>query len=1753
LVLFKKRRLLGIIVIVMFLTSLFQVLLPDLVSFAAGGPTQGIPLLVSSGGTNSIHESLIASNQSTAGLGRVTNVYNWYKNGVSYTNLLMPFESNNSAVAEDYSGYGNNGNVTGVTWTPKSVVGGAYNFNGVNSSITVQNSMSLGGNGNWSEISIEFWVNPAAPQRGSYIIARKMASNSTGSYVVGFQRSSREPANTLYWDITTNDGDDYSIYDTTATVIPTGVWTHVVCTFRSDTGLTIYINGTQAANRSVQATIEGPTSNPLDYEKDEQLFIGYSGDQSNSGGWLNGTLDDVRIYPKKLTPDQITQLYAETKDGLSNSSIIVPQELNDIYQNVWKCEVIPNDGTQDGTARFSNPLTVLIFEPVIQNQNPTDRAFQVSTSLTRLLFKLVDYQGKPMNFYLTTSPNIGYGNGNSVANGTTVSVSIGGLISGTKYAWQLNVTDGSYWTNKTYTFNTALITLKWVTTGLPHGFSGAVIGPLFKGVKEEDIIQAGIGSVSCLNGTNGKVIWTYNDSAIGFYCQPQMADLNKDGNLEIIVTLEFPAGCLVLFGNGTRDWKDSRLDLAGSITSSPVVADVDGNGYPTIFIGAQDILTYNGAIFALRGYDGQVLRSTWAYRPCSGGFSIADTRNDGNFTLFMGDRAAGDAINETTGQSIGGQGLRALDARTFQSLWNRTDILCSSATGIPADVNNDGILEVVIENLRDRVYVLNATDGSTINATTPTDPSNVPSHYKPTVADIDGDGHLEFLLADGEHGNTPSYILVLDLVTFQRKATIDVGLCTYPPSAAPVTGDGTLDMLACNYTALFIIDGKTDTVRDMVGGLTGRLNYAVVQDIDGDGLNEIVVQSSWGRVYAFDTPATRPTPRPRSEVQYYGEQRHNVEQYEPLPGSLYPVIYNPLPINGASNVSTSLNQLSFTLTDFQKNLMNYTVTTSPNIGTGLGVNVGNGLHTVSVSKLQPSTSYTWKISVTDGAHWTNETLTFTTSGASPAVPWWNTGWLYRRALTIGPVAANQVNYSVLVDFTDASLSGKAQSNGNDFVFTDANQVKLDHQIESYDPVAGHLVAWVRVPLLSSTTPTTIYLYYGNSTCPSQQNPTGVWDASYVLVLHLNETSGTQHDSTINVNNATPVGGVTQGTVGKIGGADTFDGSSGYLSVSSSSGLTGFTAFTASFWVNLHDTSRRQTFLNKYDSSGNQRGWAIDYDPSQGLGLFISSDGINFKYWYARYTLQANQWYYVAVVCQSGSVPTFYVNGAAISTTFSSGTATSIFSNTSPLYIGKSYVSGRNVNGVIDEICISNVARSGTWIATGYGDQNNPSNFYTVGSEENNPSYNPSQPPVISNPLPANGSSNVLATLSQLSFDLTAYQGKLMNYTVTTFPNVGSGSGVNVGNNTYNVGVSNLQPNTLYSWNVSVTDGVYWTNATFTFRTQGWYTGWLYRRALTIGPVAANQVNYSVLVDFTDASLSGKAQSNGNDFVFTDANQVKLDHQIESYDPVAGHLVAWVRVPLLSSTTPTTIYLYYGNSTCPSQQNPTGVWDASYVLVLHLNETSGTQHDSTINVNNATPVGGVTQGTVGKIGGADTFDGSSGYLSVSSSSGLTGFTAFTASFWVNLHDTSRRQTFLNKYDSSGNQRGWAIDYDPSQGLGLFISSDGINFKYWYARYTLQANQWYYVAVVCQSGSVPTFYVNGTAISTTYSSGNAASVFSNTAPLYIGKSYASGRNVNGVIDEVCVSNVARSVAWIATNYANQNNPSGFYTVGAEEAQT
>ncbi|HDO25293.1 MAG TPA: DUF2341 domain-containing protein, partial [Nitrospirae bacterium] len=80
--------------------------------------------------------------------------------------------------------------------------------------------------------------------------------------------------------------------------------------------------------------------------------------------------------------------------------------------------------------------------------------------------------------------------------------------------------------------------------------------------------------------------------------------------------------------------------------------------------------------------------------------------------------------------------------------------------------------------------------------------------------------------------------------------------------------------------------------------------------------------------------------------------------------------------------------------------------------------------------------------------------------------------------------SDQSDFPVLIKITNQNdpVFANAQSNGDDILFTSSDgTTRLDHEIEYYSSSATkELDAWVRIPSLSSSSDTVIYMYYSNS-------------------------------------------------------------------------------------------------------------------------------------------------------------------------------------------------------------------------------------------------------------------------------------------------------------------------------------------------------------------------------------------------------------------------------------------------------------------------------------------------------------------------------------------------------------------------------------------------------------------------------------------------------------------------------------------------
>jgi hypothetical protein len=367
----------------------------------------------------------------------------------------------------------------------------------------------------------------------------------------------------------------------------------------------------------------------------------------------------------------------------------------------------------------------------------------------------------------------------------------------------------------------------------------------------------------------------------------------------------------------------------------------------------------------------------------------------------------------------------------------------------------------------------------------------------------------------------------------------------------------------------------------------------------------------------------------------------------------------------------------------------------------------------------------------------------------------------------------------------------------------------------------------------------------------------------------------------------------------------------------------------------------------------------------------------------------------------------------------------------------------------------------------------------------------------------------------------------------------------------------------------------------------WYaTGgdWTYRKALHINHLQVpntDQTNFPVLVSFTDPLLktapTGRVKSvSGYDIIFTASDgSTKLDHEIEKYDGSTGEIEMWVRVPIVSHTADTTIYIYYGNaSISTSQENKTGVWSDggsnNFKSVWHMKDT-GTNPvvtDSTVGASNSTSQTW-TPTASGLADGAGIFNGASQYINFGAAANARPTTAITVSAWVKFNALgSRSSLVMRSYNSvsSGWENIW-LDKESNNTMVFEVSNGyegegGGGLYNWYQSSATMSStgQWYYLVGTWSNTGSPAsdgkIYMNGSLVSNTLSVRNgglkSAILYGPNSKLYLATyDLASpGNYFNGTMDEVRISNVARSADWIKTEYNNMNTPATFITVDGEE---
>ena len=344
----------------------------------------------------------------------------------------------------------------------------------------------------------------------------------------------------------------------------------------------------------------------------------------------------------------------------------------------------------------------------------------------------------------------------------------------------------------------------------------------------------------------------------------------------------------------------------------------------------------------------------------------------------------------------------------------------------------------------------------------------------------------------------------------------------------------------------------------------------------------------------------------------------------------------------------------------------------------------------------------------------------------PPSDWLDVAWQFRRRIRTDPTQVDGplLHFPLLVRITDPLLGTRAQSDGDDFVFTaEDGKTRVPHEIESWDPATGTLDAWVGADV-PSTVPLILRVFYGNPDCADQQTPSAVWDADYAGVWHLNEntvaggTTKLHRDST-----AAERDGQQNGNgwfAGVIGGAQVFDGIDDTIDIANPETLSlGDSNCTVSAWVLTSSTVAMgivtKAHASTYDITDKILGvnatygvLGIDHGGVANLAGVTPIVGTTWHHvaWTQKRNAsgQLDQWdLYVDGVYESGALTNTQADVGGQTLRFARGVGASVFTNP--------------FAGVMDEVRVSTTARSPRWLVAGVRNQRSPEAFAIVGDEQ----------------------------------------------------------------------------------------------------------------------------------------------------------------------------------------------------------------------------------------------------------------------------------------------------------------------------------------------------------------------------------------------------------------------------------------------------
>src|SRR3989338_1532014 len=211
--------------------------------------------------------------------------------------------------AYDRSGNSNKGTLTNGPKRAIGKIGQGLNFDGTDDAVDTANLTTIANN-----FTISAWAKFTSSANYEQIFSGcndPVGDNCTGADYDAIVLRKDATTNTITFVIEYDRSGDGALIYTSSSAVPLGTWVHVVFSFdaaNDDAGALMYFNGQSVSRtRSVEGVLsKASISIPFSIG---WMGVGNNTLTTHAGSVFNGPIDDVRIYNRALSGDEIKRLY----------------------------------------------------------------------------------------------------------------------------------------------------------------------------------------------------------------------------------------------------------------------------------------------------------------------------------------------------------------------------------------------------------------------------------------------------------------------------------------------------------------------------------------------------------------------------------------------------------------------------------------------------------------------------------------------------------------------------------------------------------------------------------------------------------------------------------------------------------------------------------------------------------------------------------------------------------------------------------------------------------------------------------------------------------------------------------------------------------------------------------------------------------------------------------------------------------------------------------------------------------------------------------------------------------------------------------------------------------------------------------------------------------------------------------------------------------------------------------------------------